>query len=219
MTELRWRRIMLILWGAYGGWVLMPFLAPVLMYLGQSELAGVIYRIYSFFCHQLPQRSFFLFGTKPMYTLAEIQAAWKPTTDPLVLRQFIGNPIIGWKVAWSDRMVSFYTSIWVFTALRWFWSPALSKHPNLMSLLFLAPMAVDGFSHLVSDLSGIDQGFRANNLWLVVLTDNALPPWFYAGDALGSFNSWMRLFTGLLAGWGIADLLVRCVRIYRIYKD
>lgn len=92
VTELRWRRIMLILWGAYGGWVLMPFLAPVLMYLGQSELAGVIYRIYSFFCHQLPQRSFFLFGTKPMYTLAEIQAAWKPTTDPLVLRQFIRKP-------------------------------------------------------------------------------------------------------------------------------
>jgi hypothetical protein len=27
---------------------------------------------------------------------------------------------------------------------------------------------------------------------------------FYAGDALGSFNSWMRLITGLLGGLGIA---------------
>ncbi len=192
----------------------MPFLAPISMHLGQTELAGLIYKIYSFFCHQLPQRSFFLFGVKPMYNLVEIQTAWRPTMDPLVLRQFIGNPVMGWKVAWSDRMVSFYTSIWVSTILRWFWWPGSYKNSKRTALLFLLPMAVDGFSHLISDLSGIGQGFRANNAWLVALTGNALPSWFYAGDTLGSFNFWMRLLTGLLAGWGIAGLVVYYCREY-----
>jgi hypothetical protein len=31
-----------------------------------------------------------------------------------------------------------------------------------------------------------------------------LPSSFYVGDALGSFNSWMRLFTGLCFGIGVA---------------
>jgi hypothetical protein len=56
---------------------------------------------------------------------------------------------------------------------------------------------------MISDLAGIGQGFRDNNQWLVGLTNNALPALFYAGDALGSFNSWMRLLTGILAGFGI----------------
>ncbi len=184
----------------------------MLMPVGRAELAKIVYWIYSFFCHQLPERSFFLFGAKPMDTLAEIQAAWEPSSDPLVLRRFIGDPVIGWKVAWSDRAVSFYTSIWLFAAIRWPWPLCPCSRPRLLSLLFLLPMAVDGFPHLISDLSGIERGFRANNLWLVALTGNALPPWFYAGDALGSFDFWMRLLTGLLAGWGIADLVVHSVR-------
>jgi hypothetical protein len=65
-------------------------------------------------------------------------------------------------------------------------------------------MVIDGGSHAVSDLAGIGQGFRDSNLWLAALTHHALPPTFYAGDALGSFNSWMRFLTGLLAGSGIA---------------
>jgi hypothetical protein len=64
-------------------------------------------------------------------------------------------------------------------------------------------MAVDGTSHLISDLAGIGQGFRDSNVWLAALTNHALPPGFYAGDAWGSFNSLMRLLTGILFGLGI----------------
>ncbi len=56
---------------------------------------------------------------------------------------------------------------------------------------------------MISDFAGIGQGFRDNNLWLASLTNYSLPSAFYAGDALGSFNSWMRLLTGLLAGVAI----------------
>ena len=64
-------------------------------------------------------------------------------------------------------------------------------------------MAVDGGSHLVSDLSGIGQGFRDNNAWLAILTRYAFSPDFYAGDAWGSINSILRLATGVLFGFGI----------------
>jgi hypothetical protein len=64
-------------------------------------------------------------------------------------------------------------------------------------------MAIDGASHMVSDLYGISQGFRDNNAWLAALTNNAFSPVFYAGDAWGSFNSLMRLLTGVLFGLGI----------------
>jgi len=70
-------------------------------------------------------------------------------------------------------------------------------------VLFLLPMALDGTSHLISDLYGIGQGFRDSNAWLAILTNNAFPPGFYAGDAWGTFNSWMRLLTGVLFGLGI----------------
>jgi hypothetical protein len=65
---------------------------------------------------------------------------------------------------------------------------------------------VDGGTHAVSDFAGIGQGFRDTNTWLAMLTNNVLPATFYAGDALGSFNSLMRFITGFLAGLGIVWL-------------
>src|SRR5512138_1784823 len=82
----------------YGTWVWLPFFAPVFMHLGWTGPGKAIYFIYSFFCHQLPERSFFFFGNKGMYALNEIQAAWKSTIDPMVLRRFVGNATLGWKV-------------------------------------------------------------------------------------------------------------------------
>ena len=190
----------------YGLWVWTPFLAPVFMRLGGTDAGKAIYVIYSFFCHQLPERSFFFFGTKPMYSLAEIQSAWQYTNNPMILRQFIGNDAMGWKVAWSDRMISFYTSVWVFAAM---WYPLRRKIKPLPwwgFVLLLLPIVIDGGTHMLSDFAGIGQGFRDTNVWLAALTNHALPATFYAGDALGSFNSLMRFITGLLAGLGIVWL-------------
>jgi uncharacterized membrane protein len=190
----------------YGLWVFMPFLAPIFMKIGWSGMGKAIYFIYSLFCHQLPERSFFLFGQKTMYTLPEIQSAWQNTTNPLILRQFIGNGTMGWKIAWSDRMVSFYTSVWLFAVA---WSPFRKQIKPLSWLgfaLLLLPIALDGGTHMLSDFSGIGQGFRDTNQWLAVLTNYSLPATFYMGDALGSFNSLARFITGVLAGLGIVWL-------------
>jgi uncharacterized membrane protein len=191
----------------YGIWVGLPFLAPVFMHLGWAGAGRAIYFIYSFFCHQLPERSFFFFGERTMYTLREIRAAWQNTDNPMILRQFIGNPELGWKVAWSDRMVSFYISIWLFALIWWPLRRKIKILPWWGFLLFLLPMIIDGSTHTVSDLAGIGEGFRDTNLWLAALTNHSLPLTFYAGDALGSFNSWMRFVSGLLAGLGIAWFL------------
>lgn len=191
----------------YGLFVGLPFLAPVLMQIGVELPGKIIYAIYSFVCHQLPERSFFLFGQKSMYSLAEIQYFWKQTIDPAILRQFIGYPTVGWKVAWSDRMFSLYSSILLFA---WLWWPLRMRiRPlRLYGFILLAlPMVIDGVSHTISDFAGLNLGFRCTNTWLVNLTQNAYPGWFYYGDAFGSFNSWMRLISGALFGLGFVGFL------------
>ena len=192
----------IFLWG-YGLWVLLPILAPVLMEFGFSGVGKVLYFFYSFFCHQLPERSLFFFGQKTMYSLAEIQVAWQNTTNPMVLRQFLGNETMGWKIAWSDRMISFYTSVWLFALLFAKFKQIIKPISWRGFAFLLLPIILDGGTHMLSDLAGIGQGFRDTNLWLAFLTNNAFSASFYAGDALGSFNSWMRLVTGILAGFGI----------------
>jgi uncharacterized membrane protein len=187
----------------FGVYVWLPFAAPLMMHLGWTGVGEAIYFVYSFLCHQLPERSFFLFGPSSMVSLSQIQAAWQNTLNPIVLRKFIGNPQMGWKVAWSDRMVSMYVSTFFLGLLWW----PLRKHVKPLPwwglILFLIPMGVDGATHFFSDLAGLGQGFRYTNAWLAAITGNALPPTFYLGDALGSFNSSMRLLTGLLFGIGV----------------
>ena len=190
----------------YGLWVFTPFFAPLFMKLGWTGTGKGIYLVYSVFCHQLPERSFFLFGQKTMYSLSEIQAAWQNTANPMILRQFTGNETMGWKIAWSDRMISFYTSFWLFAVLWWPFRRRMKPLPWWAFALLLLPMVLDGGSHAISDIAGIGLGFRDTNQWLALLTNNSFPTTFYLGDAFGSFNSWARFITGLLAGLAIAWL-------------
>ena len=83
-----WFTVFLIV---YGLWVFVPFLAPVFMNIGWTGAGRVVYFIYSFFCHQLPERSFFWFGEKAMYSLGEIQAVWENTSNPMILRGYLNT--------------------------------------------------------------------------------------------------------------------------------
>ncbi len=202
------RHWLALLLGGLMVFVTVPFLAPVAMAAGWTGLGKLIYTAYIPFCHQLPQRSWFLFGPKLTYTLAEINQVY-PYTDPWRLRFFYGTPEMGWKVAWSDRMISFYGMTPVF-GFVYLWLRRRRGRPLppislKLFILVLLPMAVDGTTHLISDLLyGVSNGgFRDTNAWLAALTNNAFPG-FYAGDHYGTFNWWMRLLTGILAAWGVA---------------
>ena len=199
-----WLTIFLISFGILVG---LPWLAPLFMHLGWEGAGKALYTFYSYFCHQLPERSFFFFGQKTMYSLSEIQTAWQNTNDFSTLRKFIGNSNMGWKVAWSDRMISFYTSLWAFAVLWRIFHRKVKPLKWWGFTLLLLPFILDVGSHMISDSAGIGLGFRDGNLWLVTLTNTIFPVSFYAGDALGSFNSWMRLITGPLAALGIIWLI------------
>ena len=89
------RHWMLFFLGPMVIFVTLPFLAPVAMHWGWEGLGTALYVIYSPFCHQLPQRSFFFFGEKLTYTLPEILAVY-PHNDPWLLRHFAGRlPMLG----------------------------------------------------------------------------------------------------------------------------
>jgi uncharacterized membrane protein len=200
LLKRNWLNIFLVFYGIF---VLLPLLAPVLMKSNLPGLGKAIYVVYSFVCHQLPQRSLFFFGPKLMYSFGEIQAAWQRTQDPLILRQFTGNAEMGWKVAWSDRMISMYGGVWL---AGLFWGMLRKYNQKISTRIFIVlafPMVLDGFSHLISDFGGLINGFRYTNDWLAILTQNYFPASFYMGDALGSFNSWVRWLSGILFGFGL----------------
>ena len=100
-------------------------------------------------------------------------------------------------------MMSFYGSIWIgaliFALVRKRIRPLSGV---LWFFLGILPVGLDGLSHMVNDaLAGTSgTGFRDTNGWLQFLTGNVFPAWFYAGDALGSFNSDVRWITGFLFG-------------------
>ncbi len=193
---------------------ILPFLAPVFMKLGLEDPARAIYFIYQGLCHQMAQRSFFLFGPKG-FQMVNLNRLPVDISDlntgqqMLALRHYIGSESVGWKVAWSDRMVYMYTTP-LLLAIGYAW---LRRRREVRPLSFLAfmllllPMAIDGGTHWLSDLAGIGQGFRYTNEWLAVLTHHAFPPSFYAGDAFGSFNSLMRLLSGVTFGIAAGGLL------------
>ncbi|MDX1615660.1 MAG: DUF2085 domain-containing protein [Candidatus Promineifilaceae bacterium] len=195
-----WLAVLLFLWGLFN---LLPWLAPVFMKMGWESGGRSIYTLYTLLCHQLPQRSFFLFGPQSMYELNQVQAAWQATDNPLILRQFVGDPDMGWKVAWSDRMVYLYTGMLLWAAVLGVWRRRPPRLPLWGLVLLALPLAIDGGSHTVSDfVGGIGGGFRYDNAWLATLTNHAFASDFYGGDRLGSFNSWMRLISGLLFSLG-----------------
>lgn len=184
---------------------MLPFAAPALMNAGLTTPARALYSLYSVQCHQLPQRSYFLFGPQITYNLDEILLALGNAHPTLgQLRQFNGNESMGYKVAWSDRMVSLYGSFFL-GGVTFAFARRRARGVSFKVLaLCLLPLAIDGITHTISDFAGIGNGFRDSNLWLSAVTAGTLPASFYSGDAWGSFNSLMRLLTGVLAGVALA---------------
>ncbi len=166
-----------------GLFVALPFLAPTLMNLGATagcetcrQAGGLIYLLYRPTCHQLPERSWFLFGPQEVYSVAELEAAGSlPPGQNILQRQllrFNGNPAVGFKVALCERDIAIYGAMLMsglaFAALRGRLRRArdsLPKLPLWAYALLAAPMAVDGGTQLV--------GLRESD-WLIRLVTGGL---------------------------------------------
>jgi hypothetical protein len=79
-------------------------LAPVLMHLGAERGGNALYAFYRPFCHQYPFRSFFLFGESAIQPLQEPI----PLNEMTVLSRFVGDPQVGYKIAFCQRDVAIY---------------------------------------------------------------------------------------------------------------
>jgi uncharacterized membrane protein len=147
----------------------LAFLAPVLLHLGQSQLADLIYRAYLLTCHEWPFRAYFLFGPQATYSAAELRASGIES-----IYTFRGSPELGYKVAFCARNVAIYAAILgaglAYARLR----PALPTLSFRGYTLLIAPMAIDGFSQLAGlrestwelrTLTGVL--FGAASVWLL----------------------------------------------------
>lgn len=146
----RWLAVLNTLAFVYVG---LPLLAPALMRWGATRAGRVIYTIYSPLCHQLPQRSWFLFGPQFSYDLPElIELAGESVSGPWA-NEFLGNPALGYKMALCQRDVAIYGAILLFgvaySLLRRRWK--IRPLPWWAYILVgLVPMGLDGGYQLLS---------------------------------------------------------------------
>lgn len=130
----------------------LAFSAPVLMHQGRAGLARALYTTFSALCHQLPERSFFLFGSQIAYTVGELDAAGLSASLEFFSRRgFVGNDLLGYKVAVCQRDVALYGAMLVAGILYRLLSRRWRRFglPVKSLLLLWAPLAVDGLTQLV----------------------------------------------------------------------
>ncbi|MFZ0546963.1 MAG: DUF2085 domain-containing protein [Candidatus Promineifilaceae bacterium] len=164
-----WLAVFNILVAIYVG---LPVLAPVLMHVGLTRPARVIYTVYSPMCHQMAQRSFFLFGDQPVYPREIAGTSYTPiesyikdlpefqgiTTDNWgaffpAARAFLGNEQMGYKTALCERDMGIYGAILAGGLLYAVLRRRYHVKPlpvMLFIILGMGPIGLDGFSQLFS---------------------------------------------------------------------
>jgi uncharacterized membrane protein len=164
------------------------------MYYGMTAPADVIYRVYSLTCHQLSYRSFFLFGAQPAYNIDQLHALIPRAADESMLslywRDFIGNPDLGFKMAWCERDAAIYLAMILgsvaFAVVRQQLKPLNWR----VYLLFVIPIAVDG-------------------LWQLVTSPVDLLPFLPTHESTAA----LRVLTGALFGLGSVWLIFPYVQV------
>lgn len=177
----------------------LPLLAPTLMNAGLKGPATIIYTIYKPLCHQFAFRSFFLFGEQAYYPLADagipnvktfeqasgIVDIHNPTNYSRVqARNFIGNEVMGYKMALCERDMAIYASIFLFGLIYAATGRRLKPlHWILWMLIGIAPIGFDGFSQLFSQME-----------W----------SWLQTWLPYRESTPFLRVFTGALFGFSTA---------------
>lgn len=168
----------------------LPFLAPVLMKNGAEFPARIIHKVYSPLCHQLSFRSWFLYGEQPAYPLERANTEWRSYEEMIggtpedlqAAHGFLGNEVVGYKVALCERDIAIYGGILIagliFAVVRRWLKPL----PLLFwALLGVVPMGLDGGSQLLAYMPFLDFPVRESTPLLRTIT----------GLLFGVMNVWM----------------------------
>ncbi len=122
-----------------------PLLAPLLMAAGYEAPARVIYLAYRAACHQLPSRSYFLFGPRPVYSAEEL----RPFLNPADPAAFVGSPELGFKIAFCERDVAIYGLMLVAGLAYGLLRGRIRALDWRLFLVLILPLALDGTTQLV----------------------------------------------------------------------
>ena len=164
-----WLAVFNVLAGIYVG---LPILAPILMNAGMTGPARTIYTVYSPMCHQMVQRSFFLFGEQPVYPREIAGTNYTPIESYIeglpefqgitadnwasffaAARKYVGNEQMGYKTALCQRDMGIYGAILLGGLLYAILRRRYDVKPLpviLFIVLGMGPIALDGFSQLFS---------------------------------------------------------------------
>ena len=160
----------------------LPFLAPALEKSGHPFAAQIIYSTYRVLCHELPQRSYFLFGEKPTYSLQELVDRVGEDNLPFYPwpNSFNGNEQVGYKIALCQRDLAIYGTLLLsglaFGLVR---SRARPISFWIYLLIGVLPMGLDGGSQLVSYLvpSLFPGGVPRESTWVLRTITGAAFGW------------------------------------------
>ena len=142
--------------------VALAFVPPLLMRLGAETPARVLYTVYGATCHQLPERSYFIFGENAIYSVDDLRAEGVVGDSILSRRYYIGDHEHGYKLALCERDIAIYGAMFLtslFLARR---RGRLTTLPLKFYALLVLPIAIDGLTQLA--------GLRTSNWWLRTLT-------------------------------------------------
>lgn len=193
-----------------GLYVGLPFIAPILARNGYSLAARTIQTIYSPLCHQLPYRSWFLFGEQPYYPreLAGIEqvGAYEEliggnAADLGAARKFIGSEEIGYgagqigyKVVLCQRDVAIYGALFLFGVIFALTGRKIKPIPWFLWIaLGLAPIAIDGGSQLPGLIS-------------------ALPDWLIMRESTPILRTITGGLFGLMTAWYLFPMIEDSMR-------
>lgn len=150
------------------------FATPLLDIAGWHGPADAFYYAFSYTCHQLPTRSFFIGGRATVYPAEEILTITGANSAMDLYHQPLRDPVFGYEIPICQRDLAIYVSMLMaglaFALVR-------DRLPPLdwrAYLVLIAPMAIDGSGQLLglwesSWLSRVITGtlFGAASIWLV----------------------------------------------------
>ena len=156
------KRYMVVFNGFVALYLALAILAPVLQSNGNLGSAKLIYLVYGKLCHQLSFRSWFIFGDQPAYPrqIANVDnlITYEQATgfDPFDLDTaigFLGNEILGYKLALCQRDIAIYGAILLFGLIFGATGRRLPSLPLLAwFILGIIPIGLDGVSQIISQL-------------------------------------------------------------------